>query len=497
MKKIVFLILALAAMFGTAQAYHFYAVAPSGQTLYYNIIENGEVAVTYPGDDYNYYRIYNSYNNYSVFPRPTGNLTIPDSVTFADSTFRVTGINDHAFIGCNELTTVTIPNTISTIGDYAFSSCSGLVSVTIPNSVTSIGDYAFYGCSGLASPVYNNTLFAFMPTSFTGGYSIPNGITTICGGAFDGCTELSSITIPNSVTSIGNYAFSGCCGLPSVTIPNSVTSIGGCAFQGCDQLSSIIIPSPITRIEDETFSGCLRLMSVSLSENITKIGYRAFHNCGIIGELVIPQSVTEIGYEGFRECYGITEITCLGRVAPLLGSDAFIGVDSSVTVNIPCGSANLYAGRWSQFRNFNEVPFLFNAISENINRGTVTVEQEPTCDNPYAVIRATPRAGYHFDHWSDGSTDNPYSYTATGSVTLIGYFVGDVGLEEADGNTIKVLVSEGRVTVESSEEKHVRVYDVMGRVVATTTTGKTVAVPRSGVYLVKVGDAAAKKVIVL
>ena len=181
----------------------------------------------------------------------------------------------------------------------------------------------------------------------------------------------------------------------------------------------------------------------------------------------------------------------------MLGNRAFEGVDSNITVNIPCGSTNLYAGRWPQFHNFNEIPFLFNAISENINRGTVTVEQEPTCDNPYAVIRATPRAGYHFDHWSDGSTENPYSYTATGSVTLIGYFAGDVGIDIADSGDINVVVAEGRITVEGAEGETVRIYDMMGRMVASVTTGTAVRVPDSGVYLVKVGEAAAKKVIVL
>ena len=543
LKKVVLLTLAIVAMFGTAHAFHFSAVVPSGQTLFFDTVIGGEASVTYPKFGSNSY----TYSYYWNYPVPEGNLVIPDSIIYDNRVYKIIAIGNAAFYNCDRLTSVTIPKTIVSIGNnafhgciglstvdfnainctfaglddynrafygcnnistvnigndvtiipaYLFYGCSGLTSIIIPNSVISIGDNAFSG-SGLSAPVYNNNLFAYMPTSFSGGYTIPDGITSICGGAFRDCNRLSSITIPNSIISIGDYAFSGCSGLPSINLPNSVTSIGGGAFQGCDQLSSIIIPSPVSRIENETFSGCLRLMSVSLSENITKIGYNAFYNCGIIGELVIPQSVTEIGDWGFGGCYGITEITCLGRVAPMLGYRAFEGVDSNITVNIPCGSANLYAGRWPQFHEFNGIPFLFNAISENINRGTVTVEQEPTCDNPYAVIRATPRAGYHFDHWSDGSTDNPYSYTATGSVTLIGYFVGDVGLEEADGNTIKVLVSEGRITVESSEEKQVRVYDVMGRVVATTTTGKTVAVPRNGVYLVKVGDAAAKKIVVL
>ncbi len=101
----------------------------------------------------------------------------------------------------------------------AFSNCSGLTSVTIPNSVTSIEYYAFSNCSSLTS------------------ITIPNSVTSIGMSAFRGCSGLTSITIPNSVTSIGYQAFWGCDGLTSVTIPNSVTSIGEGAFYNCTGLT--------------------------------------------------------------------------------------------------------------------------------------------------------------------------------------------------------------------------------------------------------------------
>jgi hypothetical protein len=116
------------------------------------------------------------------------------------------------------------------IAGYAFARCSSLTSVTIPNSVTSIGDGAFMDCSALSSPIYNIHCFAFMPTSYSGAYTIPNSIKQIAGGAFSGCTSLTTVTIPNSVTSIGDFAFGGCTSLTFVTIPNSITSIGFGAF---------------------------------------------------------------------------------------------------------------------------------------------------------------------------------------------------------------------------------------------------------------------------
>ena len=101
------------------------------------------------------------------------------------------------------------------ICDCAFEDCSGLTSVSIPNSVTSIGDYAFFNCSGLTS------------------VTIPNSVTSIGKSAFSNCSSLTSVTIPNSVTSIGDNAFRNCSGLTSVSIPNSVTSIENGAFSGC------------------------------------------------------------------------------------------------------------------------------------------------------------------------------------------------------------------------------------------------------------------------
>ena len=159
------------------------------------------------------------------------------------------------------MTSVTIPNSVTSIGERAFSYCAGLTSVTIGNSVTNIGDYAFYECSGLTS------------------VTIGNSVTNIGDYAFYGCSGLTSVTIPNSVTSIGRYAFEYCSGLTSVTIPNSVTSIGKWAFSNCKGLTSITIPNSVTNIGDFAFHGCPDLTSViSLIEEPFEINENTFYN---------------------------------------------------------------------------------------------------------------------------------------------------------------------------------------------------------------------------
>ncbi|MBP1532723.1 MAG: leucine-rich repeat protein, partial [Ruminococcus sp.] len=171
-------------------------------------------------------------------------------------------IGKNTFCGFANVTSVTIPNSVTSIGNSSFSGCSGLTSVTIPNSVTSIANNAFNGCSGLTN------------------VTIPNSVTSIGDGAFASCTGLASVTIPNSVTSIANNEFNGCSGLTNVTIPNSVTSIGDGAFAGCNGLTSVTLPNSVTNIGINAFANCSNLASVTFTpgtaNNTLSIGEEAF-----------------------------------------------------------------------------------------------------------------------------------------------------------------------------------------------------------------------------
>ena len=259
----------------TARAYDFEI-----DGIYYDI--NGdEVTVT------NRYS-YPSANYSDVY---TDHVIIPSSVTYNGDIFSVTSIGSKAFYWCNQLSDVTIPNSVRSIGSDSFSGCTGLTSIEIPNSVTFISDHAFDGCTGLIS------------------IEIPNSITFIGNYAFSGCTGLTSIEIPDSVTYIGIDAFSSCTGLTSIEIPNSITSILGDTFKDCTGLTSIEIPNSVTYIGSYAFSGCTGLTSIEIPNSVTYIGSYTFNGCTGLTSIEIPNSITSIGANAFKYCDNLKELT--------------------------------------------------------------------------------------------------------------------------------------------------------------------------------------------
>ena len=180
-------------------------------------------------------------------------VTIPNSVT---------SIGAAAFSGCSGLTSIAIPDSVTSIGDQAFYNCSKLQDIYI----TDIGAWCnISGLDNLMEYGSNNKNL-YINNELVTSIAIPDSVTSIGNYAFNGCTGLTSVTIPDSVTSIGNYAFNGCTGLTSVTIPDSVTSIGARVFDGCTKLTSVTIGNGVTSIGYRAFDGCIGLTSVIFEE---------------------------------------------------------------------------------------------------------------------------------------------------------------------------------------------------------------------------------------
>ena len=276
--------------------------------IYYKITSQADntVAVTYRGNyDYDYS------NEYS------GDVKIPESVTYSGNTYSVTSIGSSAFYDCRSLTSVVIGNSVTSIGSGAFQSCTSLTSVEIGNSVTSIGEWAFYDCSSLTS------------------VEIPNSVTNIGDYAFDHCYSLSSVELPNSVTSIGNQAFGGCSSLTSVEIPNSVTSIGSNAFYGTawynNQPDGVIYLGKVLYKYKGTMPANT---SITIEDGTVSISPEAFYNCYSLTSVEIPNSVTSIGQSAFSNCRGLNSVT-IGNSVTSIGDHAFFWCSSLTSVEIP------------------------------------------------------------------------------------------------------------------------------------------------------------------
>ena len=171
-------------------------------------------------------------------------IVIPESVKAKDGNdYKITALGDRCFY-CSDLTSITIPSSVTSLGDRCFEWCSGLTSITIPSSVTSLGNSCFSHCSRLAS------------------ITIPSSVTSLGNSCFMYCTGLTSITIPSSVASLGVQCFCQCSGLTSITILSSVTSLGYSCFYGCVGLTSITIPSSVTSLGESCFDECTNLESI-------------------------------------------------------------------------------------------------------------------------------------------------------------------------------------------------------------------------------------------
>ena len=365
-----------------AANHNFSAVCNSGQTLYYKILSSVEpftVKVTYP----NYNSSSSSY--YYSYTKPSGDLTIPETVIYNGKVYSVVTIDCNAFYDCNDLTSVTIPTSVTLIDKYAFMRCSSLTSIVIPNSVTTINSYAFYDCSSLTSITIPNSVTSIGAVVFFGcskltginvesdntkytsedgvlfnkdktrivcyptgkagtTYTIPNSVTNIDELAFYDCDDLTSVTIPTSVTLIDNRAFSGCSSLTSITIPNSVTSIGEAVFSGCSSLQSITLPFVGNQARTATDNsyipfGYIFGTSFYLGGTATKQDY-LIGNTFSSGNFYIPTTLKTVIITGsshlpscaFQNCSGLTSIVIPNSVTSI-GGQAFY---NCIHLNIYC-----------------------------------------------------------------------------------------------------------------------------------------------------------------
>lgn len=339
-----------------AKAYDF-----ESDGIYYDVLSRDEATVEVT---------LNYVNGASTY---TGNVDIPETVTYGGITYSVVAIGAHAFHYCPELTSVAIPNTIKSIGEWAFYNCSNLTSVKLPNSIITIGDSAFKSCYGLTSIIIPNSVItiedgAFFGCSYLTSLTIGNSVKSIGAAAFGLCGNLERVQLPNSIEKVGEGPFSSCgklleiniddnaayCTIDGVlfnknrslivqcpgaysgkySIPGSVLTIGGSAFSGCHSLTAVDIPNSVTSIRDDAFYYCGSLTALSIPNCVSSIGAQAFMGCAKMEQINIPTSIISIGARAFYLCGASFDFE-FPVTLKSIGNDAFSGCKGTSTILLP------------------------------------------------------------------------------------------------------------------------------------------------------------------
>lgn len=365
----------------------------------------------------------------SKTPLYEGNITIPASVVYNNTTYPVTKIGTYAFANCPRLTSITLPNSIKTISGYAFENCKTLTTINLPNGLESLMSYAFRSCASLET------------------IQIPNSVTNLDGGTFASCTNLRSVTLPNAITVLPYNIFDGCSNLTSINIPASVTRLEYNCFYDCNRLKHIILPPNLTRIEGDCFYGTA------------------------ITEITIPTSVTYLGRNTFGHTQNLRAIYMQSSIAPTLEDRLYDGYiyegRNTPTIYIPCGATEDYEDVWGTDYSFEElntnITFQTNIIPEEGGYISMTA----ACGGTTATLTANSNTGYAFLMWSDGvttpsrtvSTNDTQTYTAMFAQALHWEVYGIINTKDGEKNQ---FISEGYAlpnTQVSIEVKKIYNYD--------------------------------------
>ena len=383
MKKLLLLktlILLICASFATtASAYDFYV-----NGIYYNQYTLSSVEVTYKNTDYNSY---------------SGSVTVPSSITVNGKTYAVIRIGDHAFDKCTNLTSLTLPEGISTLGNWSISQCPALKSITIPNSVYEVGQSVLMDNTALTSVTIGTglselTKYMFIRCSALTEVYVPNNVTTIGFSVFRDCTKLKKVTLGTGMKTIESQAFENTTALKTVicraTTPPSVTSS---TFSGSNQSDAgLYVPylsidtykntnywrgfSFVTSTYDFYSGG---LYYSKRSSNTVAVTYRDENKDNYTGYVTIPSSVsyggttytvTTIGSTAFKGTNDGGHLTgvSIPNTVTTIESDAFWLQMNLTSVTIPSSVTTIdnYAFCWCSSLTSITIPNSVTSLGKNV-----------------------------------------------------------------------------------------------------------------------------------
>lgn len=304
---------------------------------------------------------------YTAEQEAKGNVTIPASVdvvhvdndgrTRAMGVYRVVSIESEGLSNCKDLTSITLPPTITRIGARAFQGCEKLKTINLPPNLLSLDLSFAEGCNSLEAvniPSQTNMVYSsfdgvlckegqliFCPYGRSEPLIIPSTVKEVAERACEGRKQLTSVVIkPNGVKKIGSSAFKNCESLFSFDFGNSVTEISDEAFAGCQGLEEVVLPNSLKEIGNSAFKGCMLLTRLTLGTGLVTIGTSSFEECRMIESLAIPGNVKNIYSKAFKSCSGIKSLT-FSEGLTYIGTESFSFCSSLTSLTLPNSLNNI------------------------------------------------------------------------------------------------------------------------------------------------------------
>ncbi len=274
--------------------------------------------------------------------------------------------NEYAFGGANIVSNtysngkgkIVFDGDIITIGFNAFYNCTALTSIELPDKVSTIEEYAFAGCTALANldfgvGVKSIATLAFQNCTAIKTLTIPDNITSIATGAFTGC-KFTTLNIGDGITTISSELFSGMTSLQLINFGTKLKTIGTKAFYGCSALRLSNIPTGVTTIEPYAFYGCKAISYLTMPEGLTAIGNDTFNACTGLVNVTLPSTVTNIGANAFSDCTKLAVVNCNATTPPTIGTNVFANNATARVIYVPKSSQTKYcaATNWIKYKTY-------------------------------------------------------------------------------------------------------------------------------------------------
>lgn len=405
------------------------------EPLTYKVVSGVDhtLSVTFPSDESEY----------------SGVTAIPAHVEYEGEQYTVVEVGYLSFSEVKGITSITIPETVTTIAGAAFWE-SSLSEITIPTSVTTIGESAFEN-TNLTEIVIPESVISLGDDVLSlcaslESVTLNNNPTAIPARMVSGCTSLAGMTIPATVTKIGEFAFSECAALEDISLPSGVTEIGRFAFAYTPELKLLPLPETVTSVGHGVFyqSG---IEEASLPEAITVIPDGMYQCCASLREFEISNTVTEIEQEAFYWCFALDKIT-FGENVATIGNKAFMGDKALTSVT-----------------SLNTEPPVGAAFDSEVYENAILYV-------PNAALEAYKAA----DGWKEFN-----------NIIGIGSGVDEIGQEAA----FSVTATDGGIEIVS--DKAVEIFDAAGMKVYSGAAG-TISLP-GGFYVIVSGAETVKVVL--